>query len=43
MEKTRDWNALSPEDRRAIMEMADNLFIPPQYVATMWEQGLLDY
>lgn len=43
MEQKRDWNALSPEDRRAIMELADSLFIPPQYVATMWELGEIDY
>ena len=36
-----DWSNLSNEDKRELMEMADSLFIPPQFVVGMYESGEL--
>lgn len=37
--KRRTWAELTSQERRDIMEMADSMFIPPQYVQAMYEQG----
>ena len=36
-----DWNNLSTEERKELIEMVDSLFIPPQFVIGMYESGAL--
>ena len=37
--KKKDWNSLPKEERKRLIDLADSLFIPPQFVSSMYESG----
>lgn len=37
--KERKWSKLTKDQRTELIEMADSLFIPPNFVAYMYENG----
>lgn len=37
--KKKDWNNLPKEERKRLINLADSLFIPPQFVSSMYESG----
>lgn len=41
--KVKDWSKLTKEQRLELIEIADSLFIPPNFVQDMYESGELEY
>ena len=42
LKKKRSWQKLPKEERQRLIKLADSLFIPPNFVASMYENGSIN-
>lgn len=38
----RNWNDLTKEEKKELMDFADSIGIPPQFVVGMYEKGMIE-
>ena len=38
----RNWNDLTKEEKKELMDFADSIGIPPQFVISMYEKGMIE-